>query len=126
MPDFELKLSSNVDLVDWVDGASAARPSRLNAKEGHPAKRLSVPVGETVTLTAVVGGVEGPLDATLGGRLFSGDTHEFPSSAPGWSSPTGQSSVQSFVPAAAGNYVVQLRHQGGGAILIHIDAEVAP
>lgn len=126
MPDFTLKISSNVTLTDWVDAASATRPTRLNPKEGHPAKRLKVTVGETVTLTAVYGGTEGPLDSALGGRLFHGDHVEAPHIwALGWSSPAGQSSVQSFVAAVAGSYTVQLRHEGGGAILVHIDAEVA-
>lgn len=117
MPDFELKISSNVALVDWTD-------ARLNPKPGRTEKRLSVAVGQTVTLTAVIGGTEGPLDSALDGRLFHGDHIEAPHVwALAWSHPDGQSSVQSFVPTHSGSYTAQLRHEGGGAIIVHIDAE---
>lgn len=124
MPDFELKISSNVTVVDWIDNGNASTPSRLNPKVGRNEKRLSVNVGQTVTLTATVGEVEGPLDSALDGRLFHGDHVEAPHVwTLGWSNPDGQSSAQSFVPTIPGSYTVQLRREGGGAIIVHIDAE---
>lgn len=100
-------------------------PSRLHPIEGYPHKMYVGTVGTEIELTATVGGVDGPMDAALGGRTFvpwrveNPPPHVF-----GFTSPAGQSSVIRFTPPAAGHYCVGVGRTGGGAVLMHFD--VAP
>jgi hypothetical protein len=119
MPDFTLQITG-ATVQDWTD---TAYPSRLNPHAGHPMKRYVATVGITVTLAALIGGVS-PFDSTLAGKLFYAVSLEQPTPyVVGWSNPAGQSAVQSFVPLVAGHYLIYLRHDGGGAYLVHIIVE---
>ena len=123
MPDFEV-LVTGAAVEPWSDPAGSALPSRLNPREGRSMRRLVGTVGTAITLTAVVGGVTGPADATLGGRLFVCASAEAPHP---WTVSftiltAGWSSVQSFTPSLAGHYLVYMRRPEGGCWFIHIDA----
>lgn len=125
MPDFELQVTG-ATVVPWTDEGDADRPSRLNQREGCLSRRYSADVGDVLALVGVVDGVVAPLDAALDGRLFHASTIDSVCPYPvGFSSPVGQSSVQSFQPLVAGHYCVYLRREDSGSIIVHIDAEAA-
>ena len=126
MADFDVDVTG-VNLKPWTDPSDGTLPSRLNPYPGQPDGRLVATVGQLVTLTAVVGGVSGPADATLGGRLFvAGSTEQAHPWPVGWEPITpGYTSIQTFYPQAAGHYLVYLRRPAGGAIFVHLDAEEA-
>lgn len=121
MADFIARLTAGVTPTDWDDHAGDG-VSRLNAAVARAPRYLRATVGVPVTMAATIGGVEGPLDAALGGNLFSSDfgmaavpvvaTH-----------PAGQTSVQTFTAPIAGHYFWVMRHANGGAIGLHLDAE---
>ena len=107
----------------WLDPPTISKPTRLNAFSEHPHRRAIATVGVEVEVTATVAGVEGEVDANLGGRLFSFFFAELPSLlVPSITSPAGQSSVQRFTPIAAGHHTLKLKRPEGGAILLHVDA----
>lgn len=121
MPKFTVDVSGNVTVAEWTD-------DRLNPVPAHPHRYYEVVLtGGAVTLTATVGGIAGPLDATLGGETF---THSF-AEVPVWpppaiSSPAGQSSVCSFTPKNLGLHLVMMRRISGGAVGVHfyvVDAD---
>ena len=121
MPDFDLVVHG-ADVTVWTD-ATANRLSPYTDQEMH---RYRATVGSTVTLSAKVNGVEGATDSVLGGRLFHATSYETPNGIHvGWSSPPGQSSSQSFVPNAVGHFLLGMRHEKGGIILLHLDVEAA-
>lgn len=78
MADFGLRITSGVTVKNWSDPAFASAyvqppqlaPSRLNAPADIPHSYWKASPGGTVVFQATVGGVEGPLDGALGGRLF--------------------------------------------------------
>lgn len=130
MPGFEVAVTG-VTLVPWEDPARPAgtvdaedpgAPSRVNSKVGYPQKMRLGTVGAPIELTATLGGVAGPLDATLGGKLFLAWFAE-KAGLVGLVSPAGQSSVQSFTPPTPGHYTVGMLREGSGAVLVHIDVE---
>lgn len=100
-------------------------PSRLNAHVGFPHRRYVGAVGAQIEITATVGGVAGPLDAALGGRLFTLVwAVEHPQPGPvGFTHPAGQSSVQHFTPTTAGHYTIGIERAGGGKVFMHLDVE---
>lgn len=124
MADFDVRIAYGTELRRWVDppGLTGA-PSRVRPHPGleqlyHLAKR-----GGTVRFHAIVDGVDAPLDATLGGRLFAPFlTEGF--GPPFFTSPPGQTSVVLWTPTNAGHHVVGIRRHEGGAVLVHVD--VAP
>ena len=120
MPDFDARFSAGVTLTIWDDHAASV--SRLNPKPTHPHKYQRATVGTEVEVRMTFEGVEAPMDADLAG-LFSSDFAETPAATPPISSPAGQSSVQRFTPNAVGHYLWVMRHEGGGAIGLHLDAE---
>jgi len=124
MPDFEARFTAGTTVQPWVDPPLDDTPSRINPEPEHPMLYRQAGTGETVTISAVVGGVVGPLDSALDGRLFYGWMIECPTptAVPPVSSPPGQSSVVSFVPETAGHYTYMLRRWGGGGIILHVDA----
>jgi hypothetical protein len=124
MADFTVVPTSGLTVADWLDPpSSSGQPSRLNASANHPNKRYVAAVGTPVVLKAVVGGVVGPADAALGGRLFVGYVIEAPGMpTPGLASPAGFSSVLTIIPAQAGHYTVRVRRPNGGNEHIHFDA----
>jgi len=130
MPDFDAHFASGVTLAAWVDppkpegagtGAGGA-PPRTNPVAGHPPSYYRASLGATVE--AIVGGVAGPLDAALGGRLFTTHFAELPIWPPPLiASPAGQTSRATFTPYLIGHHLVVLRRDGGGAIALHFDVE---
>jgi hypothetical protein len=124
VPDFSARFSAGTTLEVWSDpddDDGAGRPSRLNPTGTHPHKRRRATVGQQVVVTATVDGVSGPADAALGGRLFLGMLSECPD-RPGLSSPANHTSVQRFTPRVAGHYTIVVRRDGGGAVILHMDA----
>lgn len=123
MPDFTARLSAGVVPTQWDDHAGAG-VSRLNAPVKNPPKYLKATVGQPVEMTARWQGIEAPLDAQLGGKLFSSDMGE--AAVPVIPTGTaGQSSVQTFTPPAAGHYLWVMHHQDGGSVGVHLEAETA-
>lgn len=123
MPDFGATFTAGVTGATWDDPASGDKPTRINPRPGQPHRRWVGSVGVQVTITARVAGVSAPLDAALGGRLFTATIGEAPGALPVISSPGGQSSVQRFTPEVAGHYSVVLRREGGGGQWLHVDIE---
>lgn len=111
----------------WVDTASATRASRLNADPEHlHSHRKYVLVGGTVSVQfrAIVGGVDAPLDAALGGNLFTAAWVEWSgSSQPAMTQNAGQSSVVYITATAVGHYCVSFTRTNGGGMLVHFDVE---
>lgn len=125
MPDFAARFTGGTTIERWTDPALGELPSRINALPELPLKRRLALTDDPVEISAVVGGVVGPLDAALSGRTFLGWFAEYPGThAPPVSSPPGQSSVRSFTPAEPGHYTYVLRRMGGGGIVLHLDAIV--
>lgn len=123
MPDFSVRFTAGTTLERWTDPALGEKPSRINALPELPLKRRQALTGDPVQISAVVDGVVGPLDAALDGRTFLGWFSEYPGThAPPVTSPPGQSSVRSFTPAAPGHYTYVFRREGGGGIVLHVDA----
>lgn len=122
MPDFTARLTAGVTLTAWDDHAGAG-VSRLNPLAALPSRYQRATVGVMVEMRATVGGVEGPADGALGGALFTSDVGESPEFVLP-TSPAGFTSIQRFTPVAAGHYLWVMRHAGGGAVAIHLDAEV--
>lgn len=123
MPDFEARFTIGTTLETWEDPPLGSTPSRINPEPEHPLNYRRALLATTIEIRAVVGGVVGPLDSALGGRLFYGWMIECPTpdAVPPVSSPAGQSSVVSFYPIAAGHYAYMIRRQGGGGIILHVD-----
>lgn len=126
MADFTTAFTTGATSEQWLDPAETGglmRPSRLNARVGHPHTRWTGKVGTQITVSAIVGGVTAPLDTALGGRLFSAWFVQSPEPGP-WvmpESPVGQSSVRSFYPKYPGHYVVGFYRAAGGIEHIHMD-----
>lgn len=103
--------------------------SRINPSENQPALHAVVSPGDTVNLVCVVDGVVGPLDAALGGDLFTAafaeyvdqDTH----SPPAVTLAPAQSSVLSFVAPREGHYTLVVYRAWGerGRVFVHVSAE---
>ena len=142
LADFELRPIQGVEPVDWFDPTTTipnprfdySKPvgpnnpatitvmSRLNAETGHPHRNYQAKVGSGVVVKATVDGVEGEIDANLDGRLFKHWFAEFLSGAStGVSAAPGISSVASFVPNKAGNYLLVFHRAEGGSVGIPID-----
>lgn len=122
MPDFSAAATAGVAVQQWDDPALGAIPSRINPDAERPHLRWVATVGVAVTITARVNGVSAPLDAALGGRLFTATMAESPIFTT-ITGAVGQSSVQTFTPPAAGHYTVVVRRANGGGVWMHIDAE---
>ena len=125
MADFSAAFTAGTTTAVWADPAAASGllPSRINPDPLHPHRyRLAAP-GVEVEITATVGGVEGPLDAALGGRTFLGWFAECPGPRPNVTSPGGQSSVRRFTPVDEGHYTYVFRRLGGGGLIFHLDVQ---
>jgi hypothetical protein len=123
VPDFEARFTLGTTLGVWKDPADgSARPSRIFTPPGVTHKRRIATVGVEVRIVAFVGGVGGPLDASLGGRLFIIGAVEYPGAMPLFSSPAGQSSDQRFTPDVVGHYTLVMRRAGSGGMILHLDA----
>ena len=123
MPNFDVRITDGAALTRWVDPPTEDRPSRINPAPNRPHLYWRSAVGEQVELSAVVDGVEGPLDAALAGATFCGWFAEFPAASPPMvSSPAGKTSVVRFTPARAGHYTYIMRRRRGGGMVVHLDA----
>jgi hypothetical protein len=71
MADFELVPTIGLDLQVWIDPAFGSTPTRINPLASQPHRYWrALDTNVTIEVRAVIGGVAGPADATLGGRLF--------------------------------------------------------
>lgn len=129
MADFELRVVPGVTqagptLRKWVDPPSAGgAPSRIRPHPGREQLYWWAQLGAPIVFRASVGGVEAPLDATLGGRLFAAWLAE--GFGPGlFVHSAGLSSVITWSPTNAGHHVVGVRRPFGGGYLVHLDIEV--
>jgi hypothetical protein len=123
VPDFSVRFTDGTAVQRWSDPATETLPSRINPAPNHPPLRQVAAVGEQVEVSAIVEGVEAPLDASLGGRLFFGWWIEYPTiEPPALVVPAGQSSVRRFTPALPGHYTYCLRRDAGGGFILHVDA----
>lgn len=126
MQDFTIAPTAGLTLQQWQDPErppttlGPGAPSRLNPIDGYPHTKYVGVVGTQIELTASVGGVAGPLDAALGGRLFTPWFVERPC-VHGFASPAGQSSVVRFTPWVAGHYCIGVGRTNGGHVLLHFD-----
>jgi len=135
MPDFTARITTAGDVKVFVDTTAAKpycrggdAPSRLNARPGLPHRYLRFYPGDTIAFAATVGGVEGPLDAALGGRLFAITWAEWTGTYPlSITSPAGQSSVGSVViPTGSGwwgHHAVCFRRPEGGSVVVSFEVE---
>ena len=124
MADFTVRFTHGVQSVVWDDHQGAGS-SRINPHASRPSRYHRAALGAEVRIQARWDGVDGPLDAALGGNLFSSYFAEVPT-AVGAIVPngmTGQSSVQRFTPPVKGHYLWFMVHQDGGAVGVHLDVE---
>jgi hypothetical protein len=118
-------------VVPWIDPPSVAppAPARLGADPGHPHtyRRVSVPGpgATTVQVKARVGGVLGPADGALGGRLFTHAWAETSGVPPIITTAAGVSSVMTIylLPAHAGHHTLRVGRLNGGGVIYHFDVE---
>ncbi len=122
MPDFTARFTAGVQLTPWDDHAGSGVP-RTNPIPARPHRYYRAQIGVQVEIKATVGGVEGPLDGALGGRLFSSDFAEYPGPPIVPAGVAGQSSVQRFTPQHLGHYLWVMRRATGGAFAMHMDVE---
>lgn len=126
MPNFTARIVGG-DEVPWFDLPSSTLPSRLNLDpDHHPSFRLFEVVATPVSIEvrATVNGIDGPLDAALGGNLFTAAWAEWSGSTPpAISYAAGQTSVVSFTVGFdhVGHFCLRLRRKNGGAVLLHFD-----
>ena len=119
MPNFTTRITSGATMQTWTDAADSERPGRLNYDPARPHTFRQVALGATVVVTATVGGVEGEVDANLGGELFTASFAEVPTwPAPATSSPPNQSTQVQFTPAHLGHHVLVQRRANGGAVWV--------
>ena len=120
MPNFDARFTSSGSRQVWTDAETLTKPSRLNNDERRPHTYRECIVALPATVSAIVDGVVGPLDAALGGDLFTAWFGEYPTAGapPALSSPVGQSSVVSFTPAHAGHHLLGLHRTDGGRLLV--------
>lgn len=122
MPNFTARFSTGATQSTWADPSTVDAPPRVQATE-WPLRRWTAAVGAPVAAVAKVGATEGPLDAALGGNLFSWWFAEWPGLAPpSLVFTAGQTSLVSFTPPRAGHYTLVGRRAQGGAVVLHIDA----
>lgn len=123
MPNFEVRITAGATRAIWTDTPTMTKPSRLNANEARPHSYRQCIVSQTVTLSAIVDGVVGPLDADLDGAEFSWWFAECPAwPAPSMSTPAGQSAVVSFAPLHPGLHVAVGSRASGGRVLVPFEA----
>ena len=120
MPNFDARITSGGSRQVWSDPATLTKPSRLNFDQRRPHTYRRAIASVPVTVSAIVDGVEGPLDVDLGGDLFEWWFGEFPTAGPppATSSPAGQSSTVSFTAAHEGHYLFVMSRANGGRLLV--------
>ena len=121
MSDFSARITAGANIATWTDPATGLAPSRLNPLPGRPHTYWLVDeLIDPLTIEATVGGVEGPADAALGGRLFKWSWVEHPTAGRPTITPTvGSSSIVSFTgglfTGLTGHYTILCWRDGGGA-----------
>ena len=120
MPNFDAVFTASGSRQVWTDAATLTKPSRLNNDERRPHTYRRCITSLPATVSAIVDGVVGPLDAALGGDLFEWWFGEYPTAGPppATSSPGGQTSVVSFTPAHLGFYLLVASRTDGGRLLV--------
>lgn len=127
MPNFDIAVAGGTVEI-WEDEPGVGpggneQPSRINPRKGLWLRRLVHPVG-TLHAEAVVGGVQGPLDAALGGKLFLWDVIEYPTPwHPGMITTPGQTSVIDIECPLPGHYTFQAYRENGGSVIVHVDVQ---
>lgn len=128
MPDFSVEFTGPMSLTlpAWNDPAVVDAPSRLNPNPAYPHRYVRVPPPASVVMKAVVGGVQGPADGALGGRLFQVSWVQ-------WSGPyppsllqtVGSSSIATVALDAVhlGFFAVLFWREAGGGIVVPFNAE---
>ncbi|WP_437759473.1 hypothetical protein [Sorangium sp. So ce1389] len=128
MPNFTARLvpSADVTLQVWTDPSTSSAPSRLSPRDVYQHRYWRVATGTTVEVRATVDGDEAPLDADLGGTLFTYHWAEWTTTTPPViTSPPGQSSVATFtVENMTGHYLLFVRRKSGGGVGLHFDVEL--
>jgi len=120
MPNFTARFSSGTSLEYWDDAPIADSYNRTNAVTGHPHRHVVGAVGVQIELRAMVGFLDAPDDTDLGGKLFTVWWAEA-LAAFAFSYPVGgRSSQVRFTPPLAGHYVIGMRREDGGAVLLHL------
>lgn len=127
MADFSVTITNGVQ-VPWVDLKRNVpeQASRLVNDPDHLRSYRRFPPPATVIISAIVGGVTAPMDAALGGRLFTAAWLEWSGNTPPpiVQAPGQSSFVTVFVTAVnAGHHVLRLLRDGGGAWLVPFDVE---
>lgn len=115
---------TGLTLTSWDDvgpffGVSAY--TRINPLPGRPPLAYTANLGGALTFRAVVGGVVGPLDAALGGALFSWSWQETPGAPPAITTAPGSSSVATATPVVEGHYALRAYRPGFGTFVLHFD-----
>lgn len=128
MADFDTVFGAAFIATPWVDQASASppAPSRLNSDPSHSPLYMRVTVPQTFLVQAVIGGVVGPDDSTLGGRLFEAHWVEWSGNSPPIYVQPSLSGFSSRVQIQllaehVGHFCFCMMRPDGGAILIHFD-----
>ena len=127
MPNFDAAVFG-ASTLPWPDPpGSGGEPSRLHPDVPYP-QLLWVAApgvsGITISIRCTVNGVESPVDATLGGNLFSWAWVDQPlATAPVWTSPAGQSSIRNitFLAGTEAHFSVLVRRANGGGIIVPLD-----
>jgi hypothetical protein len=120
MADFTARLVGPT-IETWVDDDFDGQLRRTNPIPGAPHRRYRTTVGSgIVQARATVGGVDGPTDAALGGRLFMAWFAEH-AGAPTATGIVGGTSVQEFTPQLPGHYTFVMSREGGGRVILHLD-----
>ena len=127
MPDFTARFVANAEARIYTDDYI---PPVRNPQPNHPPVRWKNTSPTQVNIGCAVDGVEWPMDSALAGRLFTAWCVEWPNPAtpePPIIGNAGQSSLQTLYwvtdPTAVltGHYVIGIRREGGGAVLLHLD-----
>src|SRR5690606_39257715 len=110
-----------------------AVPSRMNPALGHPHRYVPISLATSgVQARATVAGVEAPDDSALGGRLFTWwwvQTPAYPTPRPSIQHLAGKTSEVDLVgwpgdsSLALGLWVLGVRRDGGGALLVPFNVE---
>jgi hypothetical protein len=131
MADFVISVGlGDIHVVDWADTGLPGQPDRLSAPK-YPHRYARVGHGglpTSVTVSAVVGGVAAPLDAALGGRLFTWWWEDKGAGAPpSVAPPAGHTSTVSplFTPDNLGTWVLACYRDGGGCVRVPFSVELA-
>lgn len=104
-------------------GASlAGYTGDLDNPKRHPLLYWRGTVGQAIVLKAIVNGVTGPADGTLGGNLFHASLGEWPLGfgPPSVSQTGGFTSIGTFTPLHAGHHLFVFRRPSGGAVGVPI------